>query len=173
MTKKTVLVKGSVWSSIHAITITLNPKMFCMEPVMQRNALQGLLNSICENNEDIRISLIAELTKAQNIHGHGLVQVRIPQGNKQTVPFLCAKVFRPLKDIGYICVKQIEDYDGWLEYITKEISITRHNLEESPILLDYINAFGWDVKYTGLLKQDSEDDDINDLQASASTYDSD
>lgn len=131
--KKTKIVKGIVsLSSEHAITITLHPKMYCMDPIMQRNAIQGIINSF---REDCHMSLICELTPhGQNIHLHGTIKV--PLIPNKTVDYIVHNKFRSIKDIGFICVKQIEDYDGWQDYCIKEMQITRDNLNENPVIID-------------------------------------
>jgi len=131
MTERKTLVKGIVsYSAEFAITLTLRPSMYHMSAIMQRNALQGIINSL----ENCKISLIVELTQSFNIHGHGTIKV--PMKGHKSAEHLCVDVFRNLKEVGYICVKQIEDYEGWQEYCLKDYTRTKQELNENPIIRD-------------------------------------
>jgi len=131
--KKTVLVKGTTtvcYSSEFAITITLRPSMYAMTAIMQRNAIQGIMNSF----ENCKLSLICELTQSYNIHLHGTIKV--PIKGKKDVQHIVHDIFRPFKEIGFICVKPIDDYDVWQKYCLKEYMKTLNNVGEKPVIRD-------------------------------------
>lgn len=118
------------YSNEYAVTITLKPSMYHMTAVMQRNAIQGIINSIT----DIRISVICELTKSFNIHLHGTIKV--PMGGKKSPEHKINDIFRNIKDIGFVCVKPIDDYPHWQAYCLKQYKLTKMELNEHPVIRD-------------------------------------
>lgn len=135
--RKKVLVKGIVsYSSEFALTITLHPKMYHMAMIMQRNALQGILNSL---QEYCKMSMIVEITTSYNIHAHGVIQV--PLNHNKSVQHIVHDIFRCIKDIGFICVKPIDDSEGWLDYCLKDYHITNTELIENPVIIDNCGFF--------------------------------
>lgn len=130
-------VKGEVkWSASFALTLTLNPKLYTLEPVIQRNLLQGILNTLSQDGS-MKLTMFAELTQSQNIHAHGLVQVKL-NGNK-TVAFIFASLTRKYKDLGHWCIKPITDHDIWYKYCVKEQQQFLDNVGETSLLIDDLN----------------------------------
>lgn len=118
------------YSNEYAITITLKPSMYHMTAVMQRNAIQGIINSLT----DIKISVMVELTKSFNVHLHGTVKV--PMKGLKSPEHIVNDVFRNLKDVGYVCVKPIDDYPHWQSYCLKDYAVTKNELNENPVIRD-------------------------------------
>lgn len=129
-----------VWSQQYAITITLNPSLFHLATQFQRNAIQGVLNGIVQNG-DAQLSLICEMTQSYNIHLHGFVKIPITKSKKSVIHQI-HNIFRDLKDIGYICVKPIDKYIGWLSYCLKEYERTLLELEgHNPVIINDMGDF--------------------------------
>lgn len=146
--KKLATITGSKvirWSSDHAITLTLNPKLFHLDPVIQRNIIQGKLNEL-NINGSIKGTFWCELTQNQNIHVHGFI--RVPINGTKTVPYIFASIVRADKDIGHWCIKQIEDWNGWKTYCTKEADITKQNTGEHSLLCDFLDYADFNVAQT-------------------------
>lgn len=139
--KKTVRVEGiKQWSSPWAITLTLNPKMFHLNVLQQRNSIQGIINGLCYDS-NIKMSLVCEMTQHYNCHFHGFVQVAFRASARKTIPHYVADALRSIKDLGFWCVKPIEDHQGWLNYCLKEYEVTKIALDgESPIISDHCNV---------------------------------
>lgn len=110
------------YSVDYALTVTLNPKLFRYDPPLQyretHQALYQLLNTITD-----KFMMIPELTpQNQNVHYHGIIKIPL-EGNKPSNYYI-RNLFRQTKLYGHICIKQIDDYDKWVEYIFKDLPVT-------------------------------------------------
>jgi len=163
--KKKVLVKGTPlsYSSEFAITITLKPSMYAMEAVMQRNAIQGIINSM----QNCKMSLICELTQAYNIHLHGTIKV--PLSGKKDVQHIVHNMFRPFREIGFICVKQIDNYEHWQLYCLKDYKKTIDNIIEKPVIRDDNDFFPLHMIHK--LEYEGDDEKIDFVGGSAKSED--
>lgn len=134
-------VKGEVkWSATFALTLTLNPKLYALDPVMQRNTIQGVLNTL-SYNKDLRLTVWCELTQSQNVHIHGFVQV--PLNGTKTVQYIFASKVRNLRDIGHWCIKPITSTLGWYTYCTKDTLSFLTNTQCNPLLMDDLDYVGF------------------------------
>lgn len=125
------------YSNEYAVTITLKPSMYHMTAVMQRNAIQGIINSF---TAAVKMSVICELTKSFNIHLHGTIKVNRDALNKsvkgKSPEHQIHDLFRNIKDIGFVCVKPIDDYPHWQQYCLKNYKLTKDELNENPVIRD-------------------------------------
>jgi hypothetical protein len=81
-----------------------------------------------------RVCLIAEITKYNaNIHYHGLIQFLVKSVD-HIIDF--HNLFRNSKLFGFKNIKQIEDEDGWITYISKDLEHTKKVLCRPPIVID-------------------------------------
>lgn len=127
-------------SQQYAITLTLNPKLFKLPPLLQRNALQGVLNELV-GDEKLDLSVCCEFTQNGNIHAHGFV--RVPLLNNKNPIYQINYAFKKHNDImGYITVKPIDKYHGWLHYCLKDYEESKIELDgESPVCIDNMGDF--------------------------------
>lgn len=106
-----------------AITITLKPMLFKNTATEQYDEtylpLHRLLKALCFEH-----TVVAELTKAFNVHYHGVVVM--PDWGNCRKRFVDA--FRKSRSFGYVCIKMIDDEQGWYDYIRKGIKGTRGDL---------------------------------------------
>ncbi|WP_445769570.1 hypothetical protein, partial [Rheinheimera sp.] len=93
-----------------------------MNALLQRNHLQGML----QDNENIKLSLITELTQNFNIHAHGTVRILLKaiKGKRSPQHFI-QDYFRNMKDCGFIYIKPIDNYNVWKTYCQKNYRITK------------------------------------------------
>lgn len=84
-----------------------------------------------------KVTCIAELTKSSDIHYHAILQPSKPMSLDQMNYFINNRS----KQYGYgFCVtKLVDDYAGWTQYITKDISLTQSLLDRNPIKRDDYN----------------------------------
>lgn len=117
----------------YSFTITLRPKCFTHEPEIQYDDtnfhVRARLASISPH-----FTIVAEVTKAWNIHYHGIIKFVL----KDKVD--CAKRFharfRNDNLVGFVNIKQITDYNGWCEYIVKDLQKTTESIGRRPIIRD-------------------------------------
>lgn len=119
-----------VWSYDIAVTVTLPERYKRMSAELQ---LEHTKTSLLECFDNMEVSLVAELTQNYDIHYHGICRVpieRVKHGH----------VLRYVKDrlrkFGFVCVKQVEDYPGWVEYLKKDIRTTIKEHRIYPIVKD-------------------------------------
>lgn len=119
-------------SVLYSFTITLKPLMFKKEPEDQYDyvipEIVGIMNMI-----SLKYSMVVELTKSYNIHLHGVIQF-----NLTDTPCIKRwyKAWRNQPRIGFTNIKQITDFEGWKEYITKSFKETMDNINRRPIIKD-------------------------------------
>lgn len=132
-----------VRSVCYAITHTIPPLLCKMNPdLVQYDLLFSELNEI--KLMDARITFITEYTKCGNLHFHGIINFELPKRgscmNRYKQHF---KDKRLSKYFGYMEMKQIDDYDGWLNYIIKDLQLTYDKLEHQryPVVRDDFGIF--------------------------------
>lgn len=123
-----------------AFTLTLLPKEYKYKPNTQLWHAVNEIESILDHHGH-KYSLCYELTKAYNVHFHGLIDL-----NRETLrgrdPFLYwYNLWRGSTVCGYSVIKQIEDEPKWIEYILKDVLRTQEILPlfAHPILKDKHN----------------------------------
>lgn len=128
------------YSVDYSFTLTLKPKrLFQQEPEKQYdNTMYHVVNML--NSLNAKYTLIIELTKSFNIHYHGIISFLL-QDNE----FDCMKsfysLFRKDEKIGYIYLKQITDFPGWIEYLRKDLYKTFMCVGRRIIIQDNYNVF--------------------------------
>lgn len=130
---------GIQLSCQYAFTITLKPRLYSLEPSKQYDKVIDLL---CQALHQMgKVTSIAELTKASNIHFHGIIQFYL-KGLDKSVRYEWNRVWRQYKDlIGFTNLKQIDDYHKWKDYLQKDLEQTRKDLVRPPIVLDELDTF--------------------------------
>lgn len=116
----------------YSFTVTLQNKMYVYKPEEQYDftylELIKRLKAL-----GATFTIIAELTLNGNLHYHGIITFH-QRSKSHSLDF--KNVFRTSKIFGYSNIKQIEDYEGWVEYIIKELHNTKDILCRPPIVYD-------------------------------------
>jgi hypothetical protein len=121
----------------YSFTVTLLPHMYKLNPEIQYDQtyleviklLKGL-NSTC--------SIIAELNKNYCIHYHGVITFHKKALNHM---YDFKNAFRGEKNFGYVDIRQITDFPGWVEYLHKDVITTRKLICRPSIILDEKDLF--------------------------------
>lgn len=116
-----------------ALTITLRPSTFVDSCQTQFDKLSQLIK---DRLQGCKLSLIAELTKQWNVHFHGFISVPTARGHPSK--YIHDRL-RHAK-IGFIKVDQITDFNGWKDYIRKDLHITKDYISY-PIVKDDYEVF--------------------------------
>jgi hypothetical protein len=66
-------------------------------------------------------------------------------------------VFRGSKMFGFTQIRQIEDFGGWVEYIMKDLYITKDILNRPPIIVDEYDILNT-MKVDGMIQYDIIDE---------------
>lgn len=127
------------YSVQYAFTVTLKPKKWFVKPAEEQ--YDGTSMPLAEFLKSIshRVTLVTELTKNFCVHYHGVIDFRILEDINLRKRFHDA--FRTSKDFGYVNIKQIDDLDGWIEYINKSLADTSKAINRRPIIIDEHNTF--------------------------------
>lgn len=126
----------------YAFTITLKPWLYKYKPSRQITESVQLVRSLLS---DLGVyTLIWELTKASNIHYHGVIELYTQSLTLQLIKNLHLRwdnAFRNHLEIGFTNLTQITDESGWLAYIGKSIESNTNLLTTypSPIIADYLS----------------------------------
>lgn len=126
----------------YAVTITLHPSMYRLDPETQLRKTSLVLKRLFY---DCKLTLIAELTEQCNIHYHGILSY--PIGTDVNYRF--HNQLRKIKDCGRSECKQVMNYDLWVKYLNKDIiNNIRRNIFYPIILDEYdiINVVALDVE---------------------------
>jgi hypothetical protein len=114
---------------MHCITITLRPSSYDFDIDKQ---LLLALAELYDLKDEITFSLVVELTKAFNIHFHGIVEYK--GFTNQSHLRLLHYAFRAKKVIGHVCIKPMSDIEGWRTYMYKDIEETKLHLPNTVLI---------------------------------------
>lgn len=119
----------SEWSYDIAVTVTLKQLHRKLDAEGQYDKTKS---KILELLRCCKATIVAELTTNYDIHYHAIVSIpNRSLRNKEPLRWLKDR-FR--SDFGFTCIKQVDDYHGWVGYLMKDIVETRKVVE--PILRD-------------------------------------
>lgn len=122
------------YSVDYALTITLKPLMYKEDAEEQYR--QTALN-ISKLFPKCKLTLIAELTQQYNIHYHGIISVPSTLSS-QPRKYVFDKI-RKYSKLGKTTVDQVDDYEGWVVYLNKDLQETSKTVY--PIIRDDYNIF--------------------------------
>lgn len=129
----------------YAFTVTLQPKLFKQEPEHQYdltyNHVRQMIGKISR-----KFTLVSELTKSYNIHYHGIISFTITPELKDCRK-LFYKTFRNDIFVGFVNIKQIDNYPKWSEYISKDITQQTVSINRRPIIWDDYEIFSSDQRF--------------------------
>lgn len=117
----------------YAFTLTLKPVMYKYTSEEQYDKTY-LLAFKHVRSRCVDLTMVAEHTKAFNIHYHGMLKFPWQAGCDPRKKFVDS--FRNHPFIGFVNIKQIEDEPGWIDYIKKDLKQTRDMLNRPPIIAD-------------------------------------
>lgn len=103
----------------YAITFTLNPHMYKLMPEDQADMAVAMIKTVFPE-ELYKKTLVLELTKSFNVHVHGIMYSKTKREIYDRL--------RKNKILGFITVKQIENWSDWVDYITKDTIVTYKQL---------------------------------------------
>lgn len=103
------------YSQDYALTVTLKPFLYKEQSEIQyyrtyRQLIDLFTMAKC------RITLVAELTNTYNIHYHGILSIPLKADSRKWI----FDRLRLLSWIGKCTVDSVDDYDGWLDYLSKD-----------------------------------------------------
>jgi len=121
----------------YAFTLTLNPRLFSKTPEEQFDATRSAIDSLTFSGA--RVTAIFELTNSFNVHYHGLVDFEYVKDRNYIK--LLHDYFRKLPLLGsQRCIKVVDDYQGWVDYMFKELGRTSADTMRFPIVRDDLQA---------------------------------
>jgi len=115
----------------YALTLTLSQKYYELEPEQQLIKMSQIIDEF----RDYQKSIVVELTKQQNVHSHGTIEIEGPKDLKQFWNIIRKCKLLP-KGSYAVCLKTIENETGWIEYLKKDLETTKQILNASPWLTD-------------------------------------
>lgn len=127
------------YTSEYALTVTTSRRCHNLTTEEQYKESKKELIDILELNK-IQHSLIFELTKNNDVHYHGIIKVPVNDKIRDIKIFVC-NLFRKRKFLGYICLKEITEYNIWFDYMKKELKITNERTGIYPIVSDMFGVF--------------------------------
>lgn len=113
----------------YAVTVTLLPKLFKFDPVEQYiNTVSILQDKLNQYGEAV---IIPELTPNNyNIHYHCIMKLRYNKSMKgKPLEYVIKNIFRGSKYFGHTVVKKVENHDGWMRYMFKDLPETLRILD--------------------------------------------
>lgn len=115
-----------------ALTVTLRSSQKKLDAEGQYALTASkLLNKL----RNCKHTTVAELTSNYDVHYHSILSIPLDKCcNKSPLRYI-KDVFR--LDFGFTCVKQVEDYDGWISYLQKDIGNTSKVLSGTILKDDY------------------------------------
>jgi len=119
----------------YAITVTLNRSLRKYSPDEQYTKSFMPLADLLHR---FKKTLVYELTQNGDIHYHGIISLDVKYKNvhiRDMIIFI-QNLFRGSKIFGYVCVKQVTDYNKWKEYILKDVQKSKDRLGIFPIFKD-------------------------------------
>lgn len=124
-----------------SITVTLCPKLNRMDITKQYDYSAYEVEQTLKRIDYVdSLTLVAEITKNCNLHFHGIIKFNIEKHKH-----IIYKFKNDLKEynflIGFIDIKQITDFPGWKEYISKDLQTTKEVIGRRPVLIDDFNCF--------------------------------
>lgn len=107
----------------YAFTVTMMPRYYDFGVMTQYKylvtAFNESLQNPCRNNKGITITYArCELTKACNIHMHGVVMIEAESYVEAKVRW--HKLFRRHRVVGFVNLTIMDDAEGWYDYVMKD-----------------------------------------------------
>jgi hypothetical protein len=117
------------YSCDFALTITLKPQIY--RETAEEQYRQTAYN-VAKLFSKCKLTLIAELTQSCNIHYHGIIAVPITISS-QPRKYIFDQI-RKYSKLGKTTVVQMTNYEGWSDYLSKDLQETSKTVY--PIIKD-------------------------------------
>lgn len=124
------------YSIDYAVTVTLKPQLKRPARLMDSANYPKLLKAL----EHCQKTVIVELTKAGIPHYHCIAKVDMSKLKKYDNPVTHLRDSISKQGFGYIVLKPVSDYQGWVDYMQKEMHATSQTL--MPVIIDDYKATG-------------------------------
>lgn len=133
------------FSQRYAFTVTLKPSQFNKNAEDQYDDcikdIESKLTSVCAH-----VTVVAELTKNCNIHFHGIADFDLNHPNlikkfHDHFRCRCLNKYKCKCKFGFVNIKQMDNENGWVEYIRKDLKTTYEAIARRPIIKDDFNIF--------------------------------
>lgn len=136
-----------------AITITLKPKMY-RYTLAEQHAHAS--EEILKLRKYCSMSIIAEITKACNIHYHGVIKMHDSTltAMRGSVQCFVTDAFRKSQVIGYVNLREYTDR-GWVMYVVKDTAKTILDLKEHPVICDDLDMLKANLTDFGILRSNT------------------
>lgn len=121
----------------YAFTVTLRPKLYAEPAQAQFDKTYFTLYTLLKSLSADDLTIVAEQTKNFNVHYHGIINFIYDP--RVFAPKLFTDAFRNHKLFGFVNIKQIDDLSGWMEYIKKDLPLTKQCINRPPIIKDSKN----------------------------------
>lgn len=138
----------------YALTVTLKPNLYRYKAEQQYDTTYIKLIDKLNILSSSKKLVVAELTNSANIHYHCMLI--FPLGIAKCYQKYIIDGFRNMKEFGFVCVKQITDEQGWIEYLTKNLKETQMAIQRPPIIIDEENL----LKYNNIFASNMVRSDI-------------
>lgn len=125
----------------YAATVTLRPQLYKYKPEEQYDRSYMEVAKMIKAL-DTRVDIIAELTKSFNLHYHLTIEF-INFKPKSNLMLIFHNAFRNNKIFGFVNIRQIDNDIKWLEYIKKDLTITKNTINRPPVILNEISDLGY------------------------------
>lgn len=131
----------------YAVTFTLSN---ILRKLPAEDQYDTIRNHIMLDDEDRlfglwKQTLICELTKNYDIHLHGIFSIKysnlLSKYHKDPARYISDIVRKNKKYLGFCCIKQMTDYEGWVRYFSKDLRLTKARISRPPIIIDHHDVF--------------------------------
>lgn len=132
-------------SNLYSLTITLKPKLYSFGVEQQYD----LAKPIVTNLNIGKMTCVAELTKSYNVHFHMLLerdttlQCIGSKGRPISFEHFIANKFRNSDTIGFFQLKKIDNKQGWIDYMSKDIQKTKEDMGRRVVVIDEFDIYSW------------------------------
>lgn len=124
-------------SVMYAFTVTLKPVMFRRSIEEQYDSTYLELSTRLKSLP-CKLTMICELTSNYNIHYHGII-VFITKSRSHEKDF--KDLFRKSQIFGFTNIKQVDDFNGWVDYIKKDVTVSVKIINRPPVIIDEHDLF--------------------------------
>lgn len=126
-----------------ALTVTLKSKHRSIDAEAQFALTR---RGILEKLRNCKSTVIAELTRNFDIHYHAILSIPLDKTNGKHPLRYIKDIFR--SEYGLTCVKQVDNYEGWIDYLKEDIDETSRVIY--PILKDDYDIFEKNTRLVSL-----------------------
>jgi len=118
------------YSVDYAVTVSLNPRLYELKAEEQLLLTKTKILAILRHNHN-KCTIVAEMTEARNIHYHCIMKVAATNKSTNIIKYIHDRLrVAPTWFGKQRCIKQVDNYDKWIKYITKDVFRTNEELEE-------------------------------------------